>query len=102
LASIRAEQSSLHDLGFRSNLADPDVWYKQATKPDGFQYYEYVLVHVDDILVISHHPITTMTALGILNHLKEGSVEVPECYLGVAVQQWCSPEDAGIADAGKD
>ncbi len=36
--------NTLHHMGFTSSLADPDVWYKPATKPNGFQYYEYVLV----------------------------------------------------------
>jgi len=71
------------------------VWYKQATKPDGFKYYEYVLVYVDDILVISHHTKTTMTTLGTLYHLKEGSVGVPEHYLGATVKQWHFPDVAG-------
>jgi hypothetical protein len=31
------------DLGFTSCKADPDVWMRKATKPDGTYYYEYVL-----------------------------------------------------------
>jgi hypothetical protein len=46
--------NTLHQLGFLSCLADPDVWFRPATKPCGFQYYEYVLVYVDDLLVLSH------------------------------------------------
>jgi hypothetical protein len=45
---------TLKSLGFTSSLADPDVWYRAASKPDGFEYYEYVLAYVDDILVLSH------------------------------------------------
>jgi Reverse transcriptase (RNA-dependent DNA polymerase) len=48
--------NSLRDFGFQSCLADPDVWYKPATKSDGTEYYEYVLVYVDDLLHISHEP----------------------------------------------
>jgi len=36
--------NTLQHLGFTSSLADPDVWYRSAVKPDGFTYYEYVLV----------------------------------------------------------
>jgi hypothetical protein len=53
---------TLQSLGFISSLADPDVWYREATKPDGFQYYEYLLAYVDDILVLSHDPVTIMKA----------------------------------------
>jgi hypothetical protein len=84
---------TLHDLGFKSSLADPDVWYKPATKPDGFQYYEYVLIYVDDILVFSHQPKITMAALGTLYRLKDGSIGKPERYLGATVKQWRFPED---------
>ncbi len=47
--------NTLCQLGYKSCLADPDVWLRPATKPNGFQYYEYVLVYVDDVLVLSHN-----------------------------------------------
>ena len=34
-------------MGFTSCLADPDVWYKASTKPDGTKYYSYLLIYVD-------------------------------------------------------
>jgi hypothetical protein len=43
----------LSGMGFQSSLADPDVWLQAATKGDGEQYYEYVLMYVDDKLAIS-------------------------------------------------
>jgi hypothetical protein len=46
--------TSLRDLGFEASLADPDVWMRKATKPDGTPYWEYILVYVDDQLTISH------------------------------------------------
>jgi hypothetical protein len=45
--------NTLHSMGFRSSLADPDVWLCPACKPNGFKYYEYLLAYVDDILVLS-------------------------------------------------
>jgi len=47
---------TLQDLGYKSSLADPDVWLRPAIKPNGAHYYEYIFVCVDDILVISLHP----------------------------------------------
>jgi hypothetical protein len=35
-------------------LADPDVLFREASKNDGLEYFEYLIVYVDDILVISH------------------------------------------------
>jgi hypothetical protein len=28
----------LHDMNYRLSLADPDVWMRPATKPNGFKY----------------------------------------------------------------
>jgi hypothetical protein len=45
---------TLHSMNFKPTLADPDVWLRAACKEDGFEYYKYILVYVDDILAISH------------------------------------------------
>jgi len=66
---------------------------RAATKPNGFEYYEYVLVYVDDILVLSHKPKQTMDALGKLYRLKEDSIGVPTRYLGSTVKQWRFDDD---------
>jgi hypothetical protein len=42
-------------MGFQASLADPDVWYRVATKDDGFEYYKYLMVYIDDILLLSHN-----------------------------------------------
>jgi len=65
---------------FASSLADPDVWFCAAVKADGFQYYDYVLIYVDDILALSHHPQQILKTLGSLYHLKENSIEQPKRY----------------------
>jgi len=49
--------------GFHFQLADPDVWFRSATKPDVFEYYKYFLVYVDDLLVLSHKPEQIMQLL---------------------------------------
>ena len=46
---------TLDSIGFKSSLADPNVWMRPATKASGEKYYEYILCYVDDILCISHH-----------------------------------------------
>jgi len=61
---------------------------------DGFNYYEYVLVYVDDILTISHQPAEMMDALWKLYQLKDVSVGLPTWYLGAKVKQWHFPNDA--------
>jgi len=51
--------SSILDVGFSSSLADPDVWLRAANHMDGRTYYEYLLVFVDDIVIISERDTTT-------------------------------------------
>ena len=43
----------LHNMGFTPTTADPDVWFRPATKPDGTEIYEYFVTYVDDLLVVS-------------------------------------------------
>jgi hypothetical protein len=43
----------MHRLGFTSSCADPDVWFRLSKQKTMEEYYEYVLLYVDDVLVIS-------------------------------------------------
>jgi hypothetical protein len=45
-------RSCMLHLGFSPCLADPDVWMRPATKPDGNICNEYILLYVDDALAI--------------------------------------------------
>ena len=46
--------STILEMGFESTIADPDVYRRANLKPDGFKYYKYILVYVDDVLILSH------------------------------------------------
>ena len=51
-------------LGYTPCKADSDLWMKRMVRPeDGFEYYAYVLIYVDDILVIDH---IADTVLGVI------------------------------------
>ena len=54
---------TLYDIGFVPTRADPDVWPQPAVKEDGFEYYEYVLCNVDDILAINHKARDVLSAV---------------------------------------
>ena len=56
-------------------------------KPDGFKYYEMVLVYVDDILCISHDPKATIRGIQETFKLKDNKIEKPETYLGAQLAQ---------------
>ena len=65
-------------LGFESCLADTYIWRREATKPDDQEYYEYVILYVDDFLVISHKPEAILRKeIGKHFKLKEESIGAP-------------------------
>jgi hypothetical protein len=72
----------IREQGFVNSKADADVWMRKAVKPDGFEYWEYILCYVDDVLVISHAAQTLIDDLGKHVPYKEGSVQAPTTYLG--------------------
>ncbi len=74
-------------LGFKSSLADPDVWYKPCTKSDGTKYYAYLMVYTDDILIIDVDPKVHMDKLQSVYTLKKGSIGPPSVYLGANIQK---------------
>ena len=43
-------------LKFRSSLLNPDLWYKEMISTEGVEYYAYILVYVDDILILDKDP----------------------------------------------
>ena len=73
---------TIRDLGHESSKAYPDVWLEAKTKPDGTEYYAYVLVYVDDVLHLHHDPDTFTNRLAEVYRLKDGSVGEPKKYLG--------------------
>ena len=58
---------------------------RPVVKPGGYQYWEYVLCYVDDILCISHKPEETMKGIQADFKLKDDKVEEPTYYLGATV-----------------
>ena len=73
-------------LGFSPCRADPDVYLRRATKPDGTQYYEYVFIYIDDVLVLSHRGRDILTMLDQHYLLKPNSIGPPKLYLGNQVE----------------
>jgi hypothetical protein len=67
---------TLRGMDFIPSYADPDVWYKAATKEDGFKYYQYILVYVDNILIIAHKPMPIMATIQKAYRLKDETRQV--------------------------
>ena len=43
---------------FTSSLSDPDIWYRDMISTEGTEYYAYILVYVNDILILEEKPST--------------------------------------------
>jgi hypothetical protein len=85
-AAFRAHLAeTLDGMGYRPTYADPDVWLKPAVKPDGFEYYEYILCYVDDVLCISHDPMKSMKQIQHDFKLKDDKMAPPDVYLGATI-----------------
>jgi hypothetical protein len=76
-------RSCMKFLGFTSSLADPDVWMRPVVRPDGSKAWEYVLLYVDDCLVISDNA-DHILRVEIQKYweLKQESIGPPKIYLG--------------------
>ena len=55
--------------------ANPDVWMRPAKRSDGADHYEYILLYMDDALVISENAERVLRLdLGRYFELKEESI----------------------------
>ena len=76
-------RACMDHMGFKSCRADPDVWMRPSTKSDGTAIWEYVLLYVDDALVVSDNAERILrNELGKYFELKEASIGPPDIYLG--------------------
>ena len=74
-------------LGFTSCKADSDMWMREATTNEGVDYWEYLLLYVDDCLVISHRGEDVLRdEIGKHLKLKGTSIGQPDIYLGGKVR----------------
>ena len=83
---------TLEDFGFQNTMADPDVWRRRSKRENGTEYYELLLVYVDDILLVSHQPKPTLEELGKIYALKDGSLDKPKIYLGAQLYEHFLPD----------
>jgi hypothetical protein len=89
---------ALHDIGFVSTIADPDVWIQPVAREDGYEYYKMLLVYVDDVLAISHEPKILIDAIGEYYKVNPISDKDPDIYLGANVEKVQMPDGGKFLD----
>jgi Reverse transcriptase (RNA-dependent DNA polymerase) len=82
---------AMRELGYTSCPADPDVWMRPETRGDGFKYYAYVLLYVDDALVINHDGMKALNEINARFKMKPDSMGDPDIYLGCKMSQHILP-----------
>ena len=55
---------------------------RSAKLDNGTEYYEYILLYVDDCLVVSEYPDHVLNRLGKYFPMKPESIGLPKLYLG--------------------
>ena len=78
----------LSEMNFVPSQADPNVYRRRARNPNGEEYFELLLVYVEDVLACSHSPQEILDALALMYDLKEGSVGPPMIYLGAEINKY--------------
>jgi hypothetical protein len=74
----------LRSMGFTPSRADMDMWYRKQRRPNGSEYYEYLAVYVDDVLIVSHDPQAIVKEIEAKPfELKGGGA--PDTYLGATI-----------------
>ena len=77
----------MYHLGYKSCLADPDLWNKpDVREEDKYEYYLYVLLYVDDCLCIHHSAEEELNKIDKFFMMKAGSIGGPDIYLGAKVK----------------
>ena len=72
-----------HHLGLFPFPADLYLWMKNKVIPDdGFNYYTYVIIYVDNVMVMNHDTETVLSRIDKYFKLKTSSIGDNEIYLG--------------------
>jgi len=74
-------------------MPDPDLCMQAAVRSDVFQYWEYVLIYVDDLLVISENSKDILAKIDYYFSIKPDSIGPPSMYLGAKLVISENPKD---------
>ena len=72
---------ALWKIGLKPTMSDPNVWIRAEMRPGGYEYYEMLLVYVDDIMIFSHLVDEVSKQIGRFYKINEGSQGPPTRYL---------------------
>ena len=71
-----------------------DVWYKASMDDTGFEYYTYILVYFDDIIILDKTLKKYMDMLEESYTVKQSSIVEPKIYIGADVGKVYYPDSS--------
>ena len=75
-------------MGYKPSKADGNLWYKLMVRSDdGFKYYAYILLYIDDCLCMHHNVEGALQELDHYFPMKPDSIGNPDIYLGAKLWQ---------------
>ena len=74
-------------LGYSSCIADPDLWIREAVGDDRNNYYEYMLLYMDDCLAVSQNPKKQLMEIDKYFLLNPASIGPLKMYLRAKVSK---------------
>ena len=78
----------LYEIVFKYIRADPYVWLRPTIKPDREEYYEYIIMYVENILAILMNPTKILKVTeGKTAKYKNVNIAPPKLYLGKKVKR---------------
>ena len=81
-------RSCMKFLGFNPFKVDPDIWMRNNKRDDNTDYWEYVLLYVDDCLCLFMNPeLIVRDEIRKCFLMKEASIGEPDVYLGGKVRK---------------
>ena len=82
----------MKQMGYKTCLSNPDLWMIPNTKKNNeLKYYMYVLIYVDDVLVIGDDLEEVLKLVDKYFGLKPGSLADPNIYMGARVKLMALP-----------
>ena len=81
-------EDCMHHLGLLTCPADLDLWMNPMVRPGyGSDYYAYVLIYVDDVMVIHHDADSVLWRIDSCFKLKPSLIGDHEIYLGAKLNK---------------
>ena len=74
-------------VGYCPSYANPKLWLRPSVKLDSFDYYEYILCYINDVLCISPNLRKLMKRIQEDFNLKDDKIKPPDVDVGATLDK---------------